>query len=282
MGAKQMKPQIVCMLMELRSTLFLPYILAFKLPAKARDIIDRIDRGTVSAPSFSTNPRDPGIGDVCRPALFLYEDRSRAEELSKSLSACNDKIPEAERKMGNARNRLHFHSRNAKIEKSLLNFRTQHPTWAAIAPSTSSVHAHAGANNQNPISASHTGDDLVAALAEFQDRQVGGIRRSEHLQEHMDADTAQSSMNQTLRKMAKDLSTSRILADSHISSSDASRRNVDEEGGSLSPLIQRSLTLGRSSSNFFSTNHMVELPVDHPSVSGIYPSAEPLFFWLDK
>jgi hypothetical protein len=279
--ANQMKPQIVCMLMELRSTLFLPYILAFKLPSKAKDIIERIDRGTVSAPSFSANPRDSGIGDVCRPALFLFEDRSGAEELSKSSMVFDNETSAGEHKAGSRRHAIRFHSQNAKIEKSLLNFRTQHPTWAALASSATLGRPNASTIPQgalSALSASHTGDDLVAALARFQDEQVGGIHGTELQQKQQ-----QQQQNPTLRKMAEDLSASRILADGHLAGMGVSSDAFDEGGGTATlPRAQQSLTLGRSSSNFFSTNHMVELPVDHPSVSGIYPSAEPLFFWLDK
>ena len=268
---RQMKPQIVCMLMELRSTLFLPYILAFKLPSKAMDILERIDRGTVSAPSFSANPRDPGIGDVCRPALFLFEDRSSTEELSKSSVVLDDNASAGERKVTRKRNPIRFHSQNAKIEKSLLNFRTQHATWAAVTPSAASGFQ---STSNSTMSASHTGDDLVAALARFQDDQVGGIHR---------VDKNQQQRNPTLMKMAVDLSTSRILADGQFAGPRRATESLDEEGGNASgSRAEQSLALGSSSLNFFSTNHMVELPVDHPSVAGIYPSAEPLFFWLDK
>ena len=65
----------MCTLLELRSTLYLPWILAFHLPAKSEDIIERIEQGTATAPRFSSNPRDSSIGDVCRPALFLCQGK---------------------------------------------------------------------------------------------------------------------------------------------------------------------------------------------------------------
>jgi hypothetical protein len=67
----------MCTLLELRSTLYLPWILAFHLPAKSEDIIERIEQGTATAPRFSSNPRDSSIGDVCRPALFLCQGKRR-------------------------------------------------------------------------------------------------------------------------------------------------------------------------------------------------------------
>ena len=297
--SKQLKTQIMCTLLELRSTLYLPWILAFQLPAQSENIVERIEKGTATAPRFSSNPRDSSIGDVCRPALFLCEDRQQGEDLSRS--ACNNissqgRGAHVETKQGgregasNEMRSIHqqhrafrYHSSNKKIEKSLLSFRSQHPGWAATKP----------ADNQTDqrLSESHTGNDLIARLAEFQNEQIGGQQQDASLQS-MNASTGSLGGagtgtgtgtgglvgNSILNRVQQDLTASRILSSSGATI-DATRSAIDP--AEVAATLQ-SANARVSGSDFFTTNHMVDLPLDHPMTVGMYPSGEPQFFWLDK
>ena len=75
--------------------------------------------------------------------------------------------------------------------------------------------------------------------------------------------------------MQQDLTASRIL-----SSSGVNTRNGNEQVEVTAALQSASARV--TGSNFFTTNHMVDLPLDHPMTVGMYPSSEPQFFWLDK
>jgi autophagy-related protein 9 len=289
--ARQMKSQLVCTLLELRSTLYLPWLLAFHLPAKSEELITMIEEGTAAAPRFSSNLRDSSIGDVCRPALFLFADRQSGEDLSRSTGGVSRSVSrsttsggggggkgEGETKQSNigggSSRAFRYHSSNKKIEKSLLSFRSQHPRWAAVLP------AHNNQTGGLNLSESHTGNDLIAKLVEFQHEQVGGLQSTGNSGNGGLASSARQSTtggHGILEQVQQDLTASQVLSSSGTV---GAIRNANDSTAVTAALQSASARLGGS--NFFTTNHMIDLPLDHPMTGGLYPSAEPQFFWLDK
>ena len=125
------------------------------------------------------------------------------------------------------------------------------------------------------------GNDLIARLAQFQNEQVGGTIVSSSTSSLTSTNdlgnsgSSTSGRNTILERVQQDLTASRIL-----SSSGVNKRNGNEQVEVTAALQSASARV--TGSNFFTTNHMVDLPLDHPMTVGMYPSSEPQFFWLDK
>lgn len=266
----------VCIILELRSTLFLPWLLFFKLPARAEAIVERIERGTMSSPRFSSSPRDGGIGDVCRPSLFLFRDRVSAEHLSQSTRECEPSFPASDGRGGGTglRDSILYTSTTGKIEKSLLNFCVQHPSWA-----NQTSHS-AAADPSRGLSSSHGGQDLVSTLAKFQLRCCGPTADGAEGPDPSGDDGLRPEskrpelQGRVLQRVRENLSASRVLSDSHTMPPDGSTYSEASSFRRAAPL--------NPTERFFETSHMMNLPLSDDAATTIYPAAEPQFFWLDK